>query len=195
MREPTSKFENKDTASRHSYWVRLPAHIADFLEQMARSERKMVDEVLQELIIRTVEDEAEPLEDRMRRVKALITKIAAAIRKMPMQQQKDAETRLAREDRKKKRDHLVELGMEAYDELRRISSSEEAAKEAEFRLQAFLAMARIGAFNAALIRDQEAEDLEHLLAEIERYNNLLAAKLKKIEEERQEEPGRWRGTL
>jgi len=155
----------------------------------------MVDEVLQELIIKTVEYEAEPLEERMRRVKTLITKIATAIRKMPMQELKDVETRVAREDRKKKRDHLVELGMEAYDELKKISTSEEAAREAEFRLKAFLVMARIGAFNAAVIRDQEAEDLEHLLAEIERYNELLAAKLKKIEEERQGERGRWHGAL
>ena len=66
-----------------------------------------------------------------------------------MQEEKKPKAdRQAFEERKKKRDHLVELGMQAYDELRKISSSEEAARGAGFRLEAFSVMARVGKFNA-----------------------------------------------
>jgi ribosome-associated translation inhibitor RaiA len=90
------------------------------------------------------------------------------------------------EDRKRKREHLIELGMQAYDELRRISSSEQAAREAEFRLAAFTVMARMGNFNAAIIRDQEAEDLLQFIDEIEEGYTKMEEELEKLKEERQQ---------
>jgi len=87
------------------------------------------------------------------------------------------------DERKKRRGRLLELGMEAYEELRQISGSEEAAKEAEFRMHADQVMARVGAFNAAVIRDQEAEELAQMIADIEEGNEKLEESMKEIEEE------------
>jgi hypothetical protein len=97
------------------------------------------------------------------------------------------------EERKKKRDHLVELGMQAYDELKKISSSEAASREAGFRLVAFTVMARVGNFNAAIIRDQEAGDVIDILEDIEEGNEKMEAELEKLKKERREieEKERW----
>lgn len=104
-----------------------------------------------------------------------------------MQEEKKPKTdRQPFEERKKKRDHLVELGMEAYDELRKISSSEQAAKEAEFRLAAFTVMARVGNFNAAIIRDQEAEEVLQILEELEEGYDKVEEELEKLKKERRE---------
>jgi hypothetical protein len=102
--------------------------------------------------------------------------------------------RQAVEDRKKKRNHLVELGMQAYDELRKISSSEQAAREAGFRLEAFTVMARMGNFNAAIIRDQEAEDVLRFLDDVEEKYDKMEEMLEKLKKERQKEEveqARW----
>ncbi len=108
-----------------------------------------------------------------------------------MQEQKDAKRpNQAFEERKKKRDHLFELGIEAYEELRKISQSEKASKEAEFRMRAFTVMARVGMFNAAVIRDQEAEDIARFLAELEEGNAKIDAELEKLEKENKEEEAR-----
>ena len=83
-----------------------------------------------------------PLDVRLRRINELIKEMVVLAKKTPMQEGKDAKTGThAFEERKRKRDHVVDLGMEAYDELRKISASEQASKEAEFRLPAFTVMA------------------------------------------------------
>jgi len=57
-------------------------------------------------------------------------------------------------------------------------------------------MARLGSFSAAVIRDQETEDLTKLLEEVEETNQELEAKLKEVKkrrrEEEEEEKERWR---
>ena len=100
-----------------------------------------------------------------------------------MQKETPKADKQALEDRKRKREHLVELGMQAYDELRRISSSEQAAREAEFRLAAFTVMARVGNFNAAIIRDQEADDLLQFIDEIEEGYEKIEEELEKLKKE------------
>src|SRR3972149_7713095 len=135
-------FENESAPNIRDLSIRLPAHVAQWIGRAAHRKNKTMEQFLQNLITETVEKQTEPLEIRLQRVRGLINEIAVSTRKIPMREEKDAKTRtLAHQERKKKRDHLIELGMEAYDELRMISRSEEAAKEAEFRLQAFMAMA------------------------------------------------------
>ena len=77
--------------------------------------------------------------------------------------------------------------MEAYDELRKIAASEQASKEAESRLQAFSVMARVGMFNAAVIRDAENDELGELLEELEETDDRLNEELKRLEKKRREE--------
>ncbi len=192
-----SKIENENAGNTRGFSVQLPAHVADGVEQAALRKGRMVAQFLRDLATESVEERVEPLEVRLQRISGLIREIVVSTRKMAMQEEKDAKTGpVAGEERKKKRDHLVELGMEACDELRKISRSEEAAKEAEFRLQAFMVMARLGSFSAAVIRDQQAEDIVQFLAEVEEENERFDEKLKELEKKRrekeEEEKERWR---
>jgi hypothetical protein len=187
LKESKGKSQDQNAGSTRDYSVRLPGPVAASVEHMARGEGKTVEQWLLELITAGAEDQAKPLGDRLEKVRALINQIAISTRKMPLQEGKDAKTgSISRDERKKKRDHLVELGIEAFDELKKIASSEEAAKEAEFRLHAFMVMARLGSYSAALIRDQEAEDLEELIAEVEKCNDEFEEKLNKIEQKEKE---------
>ena len=171
-----------------SFSVQLPAKVADWVGKAALREEKTSEQFLRELVITSAEEEAMPLTVRLQRLDELVKKMGVIVKKTPMQEEKDANAGpLAGEERKKKRDRLVELGMEACDELRKITGSEEAAKEAEFRLQAFMVMARLGSFSAAVIRDQETEDLEQAIAEIEEQNDKFDEKLKEMEKKRREE--------
>lgn len=197
LEESTGKPENHNVRNMRDYSFQLRTQVAESVEHRARREGKTVDQLLREVVTKIIEDQATPLETRLHKVRVLIREIAIAMRKTPLQEQKDARTgALVREERKKKRDHLVELGMEAYDELRKIASSEEAAKHAEFCMQAFLVMARLGSFSAAVIHDQETEDLEQLIAEVENKGQELDERLEKIEKKRrekeEEEKERWR---
>ncbi len=192
-----SGFDDENGVDMRDFSVRLPAEVADWIEHVALNEDTTVDQLLRELITKTVKDQAEPVEVRVRRIDELVKKMGVLVKRTPMKEEKDAKTgALAHEERKKKRDHLIELGMEACDELSKISRSEEAAKEADFRLQAFMAMARLGSFSAAVIRNQETEDLTHLIEELEETDERLKADLKKREkgrrEKEEEEKERWR---
>jgi hypothetical protein len=191
------RFKSENAGNTRVASITFPVRIAEWLERTAHQKDKTTEQFLRELITETVQEQAEPLEARLRRTSELIKEIVVLARKMPMQEEKDAKTGApAFELRKKKRDHLVELGMEAYDELRKISSSEEAAKEAEVRLQAFMVMARLGSFSAAVIRDQEAEDIAQFIAEVEEENRRFDAKLEELEKKargrEEEEKERWR---
>ena len=135
----------------------------------------------------------EPFEVRFRRVN-LLTKNLIALAKETIKQeiteryrvQIAAKVASAHDERRKRRDRLIEVGMEAYEELRKLSSSEEAAKEAEYRMRAYLAMTRGGAFNAAVIRDQEVEDLSDLIMQVEEKNEQMEEELEKIRKKREQ---------
>jgi hypothetical protein len=149
---------------------------------------KTPEQFLRELIITSVEEEAMPLEVRLQRLDQLVKKMELIVKKTPMQEEKDAKTTVhSLEERAKKREHLIELGMEAYDELRKIAASEQASKESESRLQAFAVMARVGMFNAAVISDAENDELGHLLAEVEETDARLKEELEELEKKRREE--------
>lgn len=137
-----------------------------------------------------VENEIEPLGVRLRRVNGMIKDLVTLAKDTVAQEREEAgQVRIAAnlppefDERKKRRNQLLELGMQAYEELRQISSSEQTARQAEYRMQAYQVMARVGAFNAAVIRDQEAEDLAHMIAELEEGNDKLEESLTEIEEE------------
>jgi hypothetical protein len=105
-----------------------------------------------------------------------------------MQEEKDTKSKVpSSEERERKRKHLVELGLEAYDEVRKIASSEHVSRESEARLRAFTVMARLGVFNAAVIRDEENDELSELMAKVEETDYLLREELKRQEKKRREE--------
>jgi hypothetical protein len=191
------RFKSENAGNTRVASIMLPVHIAEWIEHTAHQKDKTSEQFLRELVVEIFSEQTEPLDVRLQRLDGLIEKMAVLVRKMAMQVEKDAKTGIiAHEGRRKKRDHLIELGLEAYDELRKISRSEEASKEAEFRLQAFMVMARLGSFTAAVIHDQETEDLTQLIMEVEETNERLEDELKKVEkkrrEEEEEEKDRWR---
>jgi tellurite resistance protein len=77
--------------------------------------------------------------------------------------------------------------LEAYDEVRKIASSEQVSKESEARLKAFAIMARLGVFNAAVIRDAESDEIAQLIDEVEKTNYELSEELEKLKKRRLEE--------
>lgn len=183
-----AKIENENGGNIRAFSLQLPIHLAAWVEQAALRKSKTPEQFLGELIIKSVEEEAMPLELRLQRLEGLINKMTILTKKMPMQEEKDAKKHIhSLEERTKRREHLIELGMEAYDELRKITRDEQASKEAEARLQAFTVMARVGTFNAAVIRDAENDELGSLLAEVEETNARFNEELKRLEKKRRED--------
>lgn len=136
-----------------------------------------------------IEDRREPFEDRLSRVNLLIQTLADLAKEEISER---LGVRVAgtlvpvQDERRKKRDRLVELGMQAYEELCRICASEQAAKQAACRMQAYRVMAQVGAFNAAVISDQETEDLSELIYEIEENSRQFTEEIEKLKKKRQE---------
>jgi hypothetical protein len=160
------------------------------LERIAQSKVIAVERLLQQLITEYVIEENRSLEDRMNRVNELVKDLVAAVKRPEMM------TRIAGtaafEERQRKRDHIVELGMQAFEELGKISESEQVAKESEFRLQAFLVLARVGAFTAAVIHNQDEADVLDLLKRVEDLNKELEERLKKVKAKETEREDAWR---
>ncbi len=176
-----------------SFSVQLPANVADWMGKAALRKDKTAEQFLRELIITSVEEEAKPLTLRLQRLDELVKKMQVTVKKTPMQEEKDAKTGVhSLEERTKRREHLIELGLEAYDELKKIAASEQASKKSEARLQAFAVMARIGTFNAAVIRDAENDELGSLLAEVESTDAELKQELERLQKKRREEEERGR---
>jgi hypothetical protein len=183
-----SKFENENAGNMHDFSLQLPARAADLVEQAALRKGQRAEHFLREMIVEAVEEEALPAEVHLERLDELVKKMDLVVKKTPMQEEKDASKAVhSLEERTKRREHLIELGIEAYDELRKIATSEQASKESESRIQAFAVMARIGTFNAAVIRDAENDELGNLLAEVEETDSRLKAELKRLEKKRREE--------
>jgi hypothetical protein len=182
------RFEAENDGDVLSFLVQLPAHVADWVNQAALRKDKAAEQFLRELITEAVEEEALPVEVHLHRIDDLVKKLGVIVNKMPMQEEKDAKPHIhSLEERTKRREHLIELGFEAYDELRKIAASEQASKESEARLQAFSVMARIGTFNAAVIRDAEDDEIGSLLAEVEETDAHFKKELERLEKKRREE--------
>jgi hypothetical protein len=186
------RFEAENAGNMRSFSVQLPAHVADWVNQAALRKGKIVEQFLGELIIEAVREESLPVEVHLQRIDELVKKMEVMVKKTPKQEEKDAKTHIhSLEARTKRREHLIELGMEAYDELRKIAASEQASEESEARIQAFAVMARVGTFNAAVIRDAENDEIENLLEELEETDTRLKQKLKKLEGQEAEERERY----
>ena len=189
-----SEIKRMSAGQKREFVVKFPDRIINWIANEARRKQSTSEKILEEIVTRAVEKEAEPLNDRLHRVNQLITQIVdSGIETLRLEAQ-DAEKSQGQvfiasnlpptfDERKKRRDHLLELGMEAYEELRQISGSEQASREAEYRMQAYQVMARVGGFNAAVIRDQEAEELAQAIEALEEGNHELEESMKQIEEE------------
>jgi hypothetical protein len=184
----SSKFNNDEVGGMRDFSVQLPARAADLVEEAARRKGQRTEDFLRELIVEAVEEEALPAQVHLQRLDELVKRIDVIVKKTPMQEERGpGKVVRSLEKRAKKREHLIELGIEAFDELRKIATSEQASKDAESRIQAFAVMARIGTFNAAVIRDAENDELSHLLAELEETDSRLKEELEKLEKRRREE--------
>jgi cell division protein FtsB len=76
--------------------------------------------------------------------------------------------------------------MRAFEEISRISESEQVAKESEFRLQSFQVLARVGAFTSAVIQNQDEADVVDLLERVEKVNRELEKRLQKVKAREEE---------
>jgi hypothetical protein len=194
LKRSRERVGNESAASKEEFAIRLPAHVVDWIVDEARRKVRAPGELVEEIVTRIVENEEEPSEDRLRRVNRQINDLVALANNMLAQEMEEmGQVRVAAtlppafDERKKKRDRLVGLAMEAYEELRKILTSEQAAKEAEWRMKAYLVMARVGAFNAAVITDQETEDLSELIIELEEKNRQMGEEVEKLKKRREME--------
>lgn len=148
--------EKRGSDSERSFSVLLPSQIAEMLEHISQTEAVPVERLLQNLLTEYVNEKCKPLEERMHRVNELINELVVQVKETLMQ------TCIAGtgipasfDERKRKRDRMVELGMKAFEELSKIAESEAASRESGFRLEAFKVVARLGMFNAALIQTKK----------------------------------------
>lgn len=191
MKEPSLSESNSAIGQAdRGFWILVPVDAVNCLERIAQNKAIPVERLLQQLITEYVTEEDRSLEDRMNRVNELVKELVAAV-KRPQMLPRIAGT-AAFEERQHKRDHLVELGMQAFEELGKISESEQVAKESEFRLQAFVVLARVGAFTAAVIHNQDEADVLDLLERVEQVNKELEEKLEKIKAKETEREDAWR---
>jgi len=174
--------KNRGSDGERSFSVLLPSQIAGILEDISQTEAVAVERFLQNLLTEYVNEKCKPIEERIHRVNELINELVVLVKETLMQTCIAGTRILASfDERKRKRDRMVELGMKAFEELSKIAESETAARESGFRLEAFKVVARLGMLNAALIRDQETEDLRNLIAELEEDNEELRKTRKKVE--------------
>lgn len=81
----------------------------------------------------------------------------------------------SREERQKKRVRLLNMGMDAFDQVYVIAQSERKAEASKYRIQAYQVLASLGKLNAALIRDATDEELLSLMLELDDENERLKA--------------------
>jgi len=92
----------------------------------------------------------------------------ATVLKVPLQEQKGTDA--AREQRQKKRDRLLQMGMDAFDQVYKIAQSEREAETAKCRVQAYKVLASLGKMNIAILENSTDEDLLGVMLELEDEN-------------------------
>lgn len=100
------------------------------------------------------------------------------ITKLPMQAG-DEEAVLA--ERQRKRGRMLELGMDAFENIYQMTKSEKSAEEAQHRIQAYQVLARLGVFNAALLRDASEDEILAKMIQLEQENEKLEAMGREIQ--------------
>jgi hypothetical protein len=95
----------------------------------------------------------------------------ASVLKTPLQEEKGAPP--ARLERQRKRDRLLNMGMDAFDQVYKIAQSEKEAEAAKARIQAYKVLALLGKLNALILKDATDEELLNLMLELEDENASL----------------------
>ena len=104
--------------------------------------------------------------------------VLTRITKVPMQKG-DEEAVIA--ERQRKRGHMLDLGMDAFENIYQIAKTERSAEEAQYRIQAYQVLARLGAFNAALLRDATEDEILAKMLQLENENEKLDAMAREIQ--------------
>lgn len=102
----------------------------------------------------------------------------ARITKLPMQKGNE-EAVIA--ERQRKRGRMLDVGMDAFEDIYQIAKSEKSAEEAQYRVQAYQVLARLGAFNAALLRDASEDEILAKMIQLEIENEKLEAMGREIQ--------------
>ena len=76
---------------------------------------------------------------------------------------------------------MLELGMDAFEQLYKIAKTEQVAEKSKFRIQAYQVLARLGMLNAALLRGATDEELLSNMIELEDENEHLEQTAKEIQ--------------
>jgi hypothetical protein len=102
--------------------------------------------------------------------------------KVPLQTRKGLGSQLLTNDeRRRKRRQLLEMGLDAFEKLYKITRSEDASEKAKHRVQAYQVLARLGSFNAALLRDETDEEILSYMVELDEENERLETMAKEIQ--------------
>ncbi len=100
------------------------------------------------------------------------------VTKLPLQKG-DEEAIIA--ERQRKRGRMLEVGMDAFENIYQVAKSEKSAEEAQYRVQAYQVLARLGAFNAALLRDASEDEILAKMIQLEEENERLEAMGREIQ--------------
>ena len=134
MKHSRERLERVNAQSKECI-VNLPVYVVEWIATEARKRNSTSEELMEEIITATVNKEAEPLPDRLRRVNQLIKRLVRLGFETTTWEAQETERSRGQvsiasklppsfDERRKRRDRLLELGMEAYEELKQISSSE-----------------------------------------------------------------------
>jgi len=102
----------------------------------------------------------------------------ARVTKFPMQKG-DEEAIIA--ERQRKRTRMFELGMNSFERIYEVAKSERSAEEAQYRIQAYQVLARLGTFNAALLRDATEDEILTKMIQLEHENEKLDTVAREIQ--------------
>ncbi|OFX17387.1 hypothetical protein A3K71_04005 [archaeon RBG_16_50_20] len=102
----------------------------------------------------------------------------ARVTKFPMQKG-DEEAIIA--ERQRKRTRMLELGMNSFERIYEVAKSERSAEEAQYRIQAYQVLARLGTFNAALLRDATEDEILTKMIQLEHENEKLDTVAREIQ--------------
>ncbi len=87
---------------------------------------------------------------------------------------------LSTEERKRKRARMIDMGMEALEEVYKLTASERAAENSKYRMRAYMVLARLGMFNAAVLKDAADEESLDKMLELEEENERLDEMTKEL---------------
>jgi hypothetical protein len=139
---------------RHVLW--------DFLKEFSKSKNELSTS---EILVATA------------KIKELCT--LTRVTKLPMQKGDEEEAVVV--ERQRKRNRMLDVGMDAFENIYQIAKSEKSAEEAQYRVQAYQVLARLGAFNAALLRDASEDEILGKMIQLEEENEKLEAMGREIQ--------------